>query len=57
MAALGLHYCVLAFSSCSEWGLLTCCPAWALGLEGLVALWHMGSFWARAQIGGPCFGR
>ena len=22
MAELGLHYCVRAFSSCSEWGLL-----------------------------------
>ena len=45
MAALGLHCCTWAFSSCGEWGLLfvavhglltvmasLCCGAWALGM-------------------------
>ena len=30
------------FSSCSEWGLLSCCGAWALG-DGLQQLQPMGS--------------
>ena len=29
LAALSLGYCVWAFSSCSEWGLLCSCCAWA----------------------------
>ena len=27
LAALGLHCCMRSFSSCSDWGLLSCCTA------------------------------
>ena len=53
LAALGLHCCVQAFSSCSEWGLLfvavrglllpvasLCCGAWALGARASVVVAH-----------------
>ena len=48
MAALGLHCCVQAFSSCSKWGLLfvavrrlliavaSRCRAWAVGARASV---------------------
>ena len=55
LAALGLHCCAWAFSSCGEQGLLfvavhrlliavggfSCCGAWALGVQASV-LWHAG---------------
>ena len=41
LAMLGLHCCVWAFSSCSEWGLLSSCGTWALMACGtLVAVAH-----------------
>ena len=52
LALLSLHWCVQAFSSCDEWGLLSnwgeqashfghfCCEAWALGRAGSVTVAH-----------------
>ena len=53
MAALGLHCCTRAFSSCGEWGLLfiavcglltavacLCCGARALGTQASVVVAH-----------------
>ena len=31
LAALSLHWCMRAFSSCSEWRLLSSCGTWTLG--------------------------
>ena len=42
MAALGLHCCTLAFSSCSERGAPLCCSAWASHC-GAFSLRNMGS--------------
>ena len=48
LAALGLHCCLWAFSSCREWGLclivLHCFSLWWLLFRGALAqyLWHMG---------------
>ena len=72
LAALGLHCCARAFSSCGEWGLLFSCGARALGAWasvvvarglsscgalGLVALRHVGSPRTRARTRVPCIGR
>ena len=70
LAALGLHYYVQAFSSCSEWGLLFllhgmgCSLWWLLLLQstgsrhmGLVVPRHMGSFQTRDQTHVLCIGR
>ena len=48
LAALGLCCCSRAFSSCSEWGLLSSCGAWASHCSGFSwcreqALGHRGS--------------
>ena len=58
LAALGLHCCAQAFSSCSEWGLLfvevrgvsfSCCGARALGARAsVVAACGLSSCGARA---------
>ena len=69
---LGLHCCAQAFSSCSEWGLLStcgaqashcsgfsCCGARALEqrLVGLIALRHVGSSQTRDWTHVPYAGR
>ena len=43
LAALGLHCCTWAFSSCSEQGLLSSCRVWASHCGGFSLLWSMGS--------------
>ena len=40
------------FSSCGSWA-----PERRLWHVGLVALWHVGSFWIRVQTHGSCIGR
>ena len=49
MAALGLHCCVWAFSSCSEWGLLS---LWCVGVSlwWLLFLQSMGTRVCRLQL-------
>ena len=34
LAALGLHYCVRAFSSCGRWGLVSSCDPWTSRCSG-----------------------
>ena len=38
LAVLGLHYCTRTFSSCSNWGLLFSCGAWASHCSGFPCL-------------------
>ena len=46
LAVLGLHCCTLAFSSCSEWGLLSCCNVQASHCSGF-------SCWGTQALGHP----
>ena len=72
LAALGLHRCTLAFSSCSEQGAshcggFSCCGALALGMQASVAVVHrlsglsclryVSSSQTRDQTHVPCIGR
>ena len=73
MAALSLGYCVWAFSSCSEWGLLygawtshcggfSCftssrCRDAGVVVHGLGAPWHVESSQTRDQTHVPCTGK
>ena len=70
LALLDVHCCMQAFPSCDERGLLyscgeqaflcsgfSCCGAWALGCECLVASWHMLSSQTKDQTRVPCTGR
>ena len=40
LAALSLHWCMRAFSSCSEWRLLSSCGTWTLGRVGSIVVDH-----------------
>ena len=40
LAALSLHWCTRAFSSCSERGLLSSCGTWTLGHAGSIVVEH-----------------
>ena len=40
LAALSLRCCIRAFSSCSEWGLLSSCSMWTLGRAGSIIVDH-----------------
>ena len=40
LAALSLHWCTRAFSSCSEWRLLSSCGTWTLGRVGSIVVDH-----------------
>ena len=40
LAALSLHWCTRAFSSCSEWGLLSSCRTWTPGHAGSIVVDH-----------------
>ena len=60
LAVLGLHCCMQACSSCSKWGLISCCPHKLQGMRaqefrctGLTALQHVESSWSSVS----CFGR
>ena len=71
LAALGLHCCAWAFSSCGKWRLLISCSAWASHCGGLS--WALGTqasavhglscpvacglFWTREQACIHCSGR
>lgn len=65
LAARGLHCCTWVFSSCGEWGLLSCWGARALehagfsssGTWALVAPHHVESSQTRHQTLVPCTGR
>ena len=57
LAALGLHCCTWAFSSRSEWGLLSNCGVWVSLLaehgfraHGLQLLWHADSIVAAPSL-------
>ena len=69
LSALGIHCCVLVFSSCDKQRLFPsygvqashcsdfiCCGGQAQQLwhVGLVAQWHVGSSWIRYQTHAPC---
>ena len=40
LAALGLHYCVRAFSSCGWWGLVSSCGPWTSRCSGFSCWGH-----------------
>ena len=56
MAALGLHCCARAFSSCGEWGLLSSCSEWEplIAVISIVSEHGLQGAWASVDaIPGP----